>query len=77
LHARACRRDRTASRRLRRPGRGPLRHAPPAGGDDDVLHAVPDQLQPRAFHRRRDGRLCDGGQRPLLFSHQDLRRIDT
>ena len=44
-------------------GRRALRHAPPAGGDDDVLHAVADQLQPRAFHRRRDGRLCDGGER--------------
>ena len=44
-------------------GHRALRHAPPAGGDDDLLHAVADQRQPRAFHRRRDGRLCDGGER--------------
>ena len=48
---------------LRRERHRALRHAPPARGDDDVLHAVADPLQPRAFHRRRDGRLCDGGER--------------
>ena len=48
---------------LRREGHRALRHAPPARRDDDVLHAVADQLQPRAFHRRRDGRLRDGGER--------------
>ena len=42
--------------------RGALRHAPAERGDDDLLYAVADQRQPRAFHRRRRRRLCDGGE---------------
>ena len=30
---------------------------------DVLLHAITDQLQPCALHRRRDGRLCNGGER--------------
>ena len=68
-------------------GHRALRHAPPARRDDDLLHAVADPLQPRALHRRRDGRLCDGGERdeaergltrvvvPLLLLQREHQRI--
>ena len=42
LHAGAGRRDRGASQGMHRQGHRALRHAPPEGRDDDVLHAVAD-----------------------------------
>ena len=62
LHAGAGRRDRAAPRCLRWRRHRAIRHAPPARGDDDVLHAVAEPLQPRSLHRRRDGRLCHRGE---------------
>src|ERR1019366_9925240 len=49
-------------------------HLVPARGDDDLLHALADQIQPRALHRRRDGRLRDGGKCTQRKRRSDLNR---
>ena len=63
LHAAARRRNRGVSESRGGRWRGALRHAPAERGHDDLLHALAHQPEPRAFHRRRRRRLCDGGER--------------
>ena len=61
LHARACRRYRDVSEGGISRRHRPLRRPPAGGGHDDLLCPAPGQSEPRALHRRRRWRLCDGG----------------